>query len=61
MKLKLFFILYLSVILGRTDYKELIDEFEKYLETKKDSKMKISRLLITPTFMSGLKAEFNIK
>lgn len=61
MNLKLFFILYLSVNLGRTDYKELIDEFEKYLETKKDSEMKISRLLITPTFMSGLKAEFNIK
>ena len=61
MDLKLFFILYLSVKLGRTDYKELIDEFEKYLETKKDSEMKTSRLLITPTFMSGLKAEFNIK
>lgn len=61
MNLKLFFILYLSVNLGRTDYKELIDEFEKYLETKKVSEMKISRLLITPTFMSGLKAEFNIK
>ena len=60
MILKIFFILYLSVRLGRRDYKELIDEFEEYLKLKSDSEMKHSRLLISPIFMSELKEYFSI-
>lgn len=60
MVLKIFFILYLSVRLGRRDYKKIIDEFEEYLKRKSDSEMKPSRLLISPIFMSELKEYFSI-
>lgn len=60
-ELKVFFVLYLSVKLCRSDYIKLIKEFDSYVSSYKKSDLKPSRILIQASFLDDVKLNFGIK
>jgi len=59
-ELKVYFILYLSVKLHRSDYDKLITEFDTILSNQATSNVKPSRMLIQPAFLEKVKTHFSI-
>ena len=59
-ELKIFFVLYLSVKLGRSDYNKLIKEFDSYVSSSVTSNVKPSRLLIQSSFINDVNNHFGI-
>lgn len=59
--LKVFFVLYLSVKLCRTDYENLINEFDSFVSLSITSNIKASRKLIQPSFLNDVNSHFGIK
>lgn len=59
-ELKVFFVLYLSIKLCRSDYSNLINEFDSYLSSYSKSDLKPSRILIKSSFMDDVKSHFGI-
>lgn len=59
--LKVFFILYLSDRLCRTDYDKLIQEFDSFVSSSIIANIKASRRLIQPSFLNDVNSHFGIK
>lgn len=59
-ELKVFFILYLSFRLCRSDYNKLISEFESFVSSS-TTMLKPSRRLIQPSFLDAVKLNYGIK
>ena len=59
-ELKVYFVLYLSVKLHRTDYDQLINDFDAFLITQTTSNVKPSRMLIQPAFLDKVNNRFGI-
>lgn len=60
-ELKVFFILYLSFRLCRSDYNKLISEFESFVSSSTTTMLKPSRRLIQPSFLDAVKLNYGIK
>lgn len=60
-ELKVFFILYLSVKLCRSDYDKLIEEFESFISSSTTATLKPSRRLIQPSFLDTVNSHFGIR
>lgn len=60
-ELKIFFVLYLSVKLDRSDFDKLIQEFDGLVDTFSSTKLKPSRRLIQPTFLDNINNHFSIQ
>lgn len=59
-ELKVFFILYLSTKMCRSDYNNLIKEFDSYLTSYSKSDLKPSRIMIKSSFLDDVKSHFGI-
>ena len=59
-ELKVFFVLYLSAKLCRSDYEELIKDFDSFVSCSITSNIKASRKLIQPSFLNDLNSHFGI-
>lgn len=59
-ELKVFFILYLSVKLCRSDYDKLIEDFDSFVSSSVMSNSKPSRKLIQQSFFSDVNSHFGI-
>ncbi len=59
-ELKAFFILYLSVKLIRSDYNELINDFDSFVLASTTSNLRPSRRLMQPTFLREVNSHFGI-
>ncbi len=60
-ELKVFFVLYLSVKLHRSDFLQLIKEFDSYVSLLARAGVKPSRLLIQSLFLDKINSHFGIK
>ena len=59
-ELKVFFVLYLSVKLCRSDFNQLINEFDSLVSSSTLSNVKPSRMLIQSSFMDKVNSHFRI-
>lgn len=59
-ELKVFFVLYLSAKLCRSDYEELIKDFDSFVSCSITSNIKASRKLIQPSFLNDVNSHFGI-
>lgn len=59
-ELKVFFVLYLSVKLRRSDYNQLINEFDSFISSMAQTNVKPSRMLIQSSFLDKVDDHFCI-